>query len=343
MVQSTYPTISAKQVHKAWTTMSKTLWKKNIEPLPSVRALLSNLKDNVDILNLPEMEGIKQVAWVMKKIVSPLQGKIIKVGIDATYNTNSMHLELYTILGEHDNAGFPLSYCLLTMASSVEDRKCTRALEVWAAVLCDKYSLNLRFVHTDKDMAEIGATCISEHLLQLQMQNTNCVGGISMKWLVYDPLRARHKYGFIDLTFRPYGHSDPNDSKGKAPGEPRFSAHGGLPLTSSSPKSCRTPMHLDRSAQDTENNVGPSPPTGGNPNPGCVPMHLAGGSQDAENDTAGGRQEAGVELTASSKLTIQIPTSWRYHRAESIAKDELDEETTVGAWECTTQHFGRNG
>ncbi|KAH8985840.1 hypothetical protein EDB86DRAFT_2832929 [Lactarius hatsudake] len=102
MVQSTYPTISTKQVHKAWTTMSETLWKKNIEPLPSVRALLSDLKDDVDILNLPEIEGVEQVAWVMKKIISPLQGKIVEVGIDATYNTNSMHLELYAILGEHD-------------------------------------------------------------------------------------------------------------------------------------------------------------------------------------------------------------------------------------------------
>ena len=27
-------------------------------------------------------------------------------------NTNSRHLELYTILGEYDNAGFPLSYCV---------------------------------------------------------------------------------------------------------------------------------------------------------------------------------------------------------------------------------------
>ena len=27
-------------------------------------------------------------------------------------NTNSKHLELYSILGEYHNAGFPLAYCL---------------------------------------------------------------------------------------------------------------------------------------------------------------------------------------------------------------------------------------
>ena len=73
-------------------------------------------------------------------------------------NTNLRHLELYTILGEYDNTGSPLSYCLLTTASSVELRKCTQALEAWAAALHNEYRLKPRFVHTDKDMAEIGAS-----------------------------------------------------------------------------------------------------------------------------------------------------------------------------------------
>ncbi|KAF8811328.1 hypothetical protein BYT27DRAFT_7090256, partial [Phlegmacium glaucopus] len=47
--------------------------------------------------------------------------------------TNDKHLELCAVLGEYDNAGFPLSYCLLSTASSVEPRK-----------------------HSDRDMAEIG-------------------------------------------------------------------------------------------------------------------------------------------------------------------------------------------
>ena len=75
-----------------------------------------------------------------------------------TDNTNSRHLELYTVLGKYDNVGFPLSYCLLTTASSVEDGKHTKALEAWAATLHNKYGIVPRFVHTDKDMAEIGAS-----------------------------------------------------------------------------------------------------------------------------------------------------------------------------------------
>ncbi|KAH8976424.1 hypothetical protein EDB86DRAFT_2840982 [Lactarius hatsudake] len=300
MVQSTYPAISAKQVHKAWTTMSETLWKKNIEPLPSVRALLNDLKDDVDILNLPEMEGIEQVAWVMKKIISPLQGKIVEVGIDATYNMNSMHLKLYAILGEHDNAGFPLSYCLLTMASSVEDRNNPNDSE-------------------GKVPGEVSEQELQEGIIPLSGSDPNSLK-IHVSVL---SSQSQDNMSMVSLT------DGLPDSIW-----PRVSAHGGLPLTSGGPKSCCTPTHLDRSAQDAENYVGPLPPTGGNPNPGQSPLTGSNpNSRHAHMRLAGGRQEAGVEPTASSKLTIWIPTSWRYRRAESIAEDEPDEETTLGR--CT--------
>jgi hypothetical protein len=80
----TYPTVTAQQVHTAWTTMSETLWKWGNEQVVSVKALLGEHKDNVAMLDLPGMEGVEQVAWVMKNIVLPLQGKIVEIGIDAT-------------------------------------------------------------------------------------------------------------------------------------------------------------------------------------------------------------------------------------------------------------------
>jgi len=83
-VQMTYPYITANQVHAAWTTMSETLWKRDIRQIPSVRALLGELEDDVAILDLPAIEGVEQVGWVMKKIVLPLQGKLVEIGMDAT-------------------------------------------------------------------------------------------------------------------------------------------------------------------------------------------------------------------------------------------------------------------
>ena len=80
----TYPSISANQIHTAWTMMSETLWKWDREQLPSVKVLLGELKDDVAILDLPATEGVEQIAWVMKNIVAPRRGKIVEIGIDAT-------------------------------------------------------------------------------------------------------------------------------------------------------------------------------------------------------------------------------------------------------------------
>jgi hypothetical protein len=80
--------------NKAWATMSETLWKRSADQLLSVRALLSDLKGDVDILNLPEMESVEQIAWVMKKVIFPLKGKIVEIGIDATCKKQFTHRKL---------------------------------------------------------------------------------------------------------------------------------------------------------------------------------------------------------------------------------------------------------
>ena len=64
--------------------MSETLWKQDIQQIPSVKALLGELGDDSAILDLPAIEGVEQIAWVMKKIALPLQGKLVEIGIDAT-------------------------------------------------------------------------------------------------------------------------------------------------------------------------------------------------------------------------------------------------------------------
>ena len=89
-----YPSVAAQQIYNAWTTMSETLWKRSPEQLPSVLALLSDFGGIVDILRLPEIVGVEQVAWAMKKVISPLQGKIVEVGMDATCKKTLTHSKL---------------------------------------------------------------------------------------------------------------------------------------------------------------------------------------------------------------------------------------------------------
>ena len=84
----THPSVMANQVHVAWSKMSEALWKQDINQITSIKTLLGEYHDDVAldvaVLELPKMEGIEQVAWVMKKIVLPLWGKIVEIGIDAT-------------------------------------------------------------------------------------------------------------------------------------------------------------------------------------------------------------------------------------------------------------------
>jgi len=61
-------------------------------------------------------------------------------------------------MGEYDNAGFPMTYCLLSTATAIEPGKRKLAIAAWSRCLRDKYGVKPVFIHTDKDMAEIGAS-----------------------------------------------------------------------------------------------------------------------------------------------------------------------------------------
>ena len=64
--------------------MSETLWKRNSNQITSAKALLAEYEDDADLLTIPTMDGVKQVAWVMKRIANTLRGKIVEIGIDVT-------------------------------------------------------------------------------------------------------------------------------------------------------------------------------------------------------------------------------------------------------------------
>ena len=135
-------------------------------------------------------------------------------------------------------------------ASSVEDGKHTRALAVWAVALHSKFSVVPQFVHTDKDMAEIGTS----HRVWPNVKHQLCW------WHQHEALRRRLKgnlptspynaqqaadeYAFIKVTFKPYGCIDPNDSKGSILGEVHEQDAQGknaetTPLTSKDPNSIK--------------------------------------------------------------------------------------------------------
>lgn len=138
-------------------------------------------------------------------------------------NTNKGELELYAILGEYDGAGFPLSYCLLSTASSIEINKRTQALTAWATKLRDVYDIHPEFDHTDKDMAEIAMArtvwnakhqLCSWHLLKAVRER---LSQSKLATTPYRPLRAHAQFSFIDPTFTPPGQPDHSEYEGNMP------------------------------------------------------------------------------------------------------------------------------
>ena len=70
---------------------------------------------------------------------------------------NEANLELYSLLGELDNAGFPLTYCLLSTATAISSHKQTIALTAFLQQVQNKYNVTPSFTHVDKDFTEISA------------------------------------------------------------------------------------------------------------------------------------------------------------------------------------------
>jgi hypothetical protein len=83
-LQSLYPSITANQIHAAWTKMSETLWKRDPDQLTSAKLMLAEYSDDVDVFDIAKEAGVVQLCWAMKRILSSLKGKVIEIGMDAT-------------------------------------------------------------------------------------------------------------------------------------------------------------------------------------------------------------------------------------------------------------------
>jgi len=83
-IQDQHPSVTANQIHTAWTTMSEVRWKRDKDQLPSARHLLKEFSDDVDVFDVEPSKGVQQVCWGMKKIAMRLKGKVVEIGIDAT-------------------------------------------------------------------------------------------------------------------------------------------------------------------------------------------------------------------------------------------------------------------
>lgn len=151
-------------------------------------------------------------------------------------NTNSKDLELYSIMAEHDNAGFPMTYCLLSTATAIDLGKRKLAIAAWARCLRDMYSVKPLFIHTDKDMGEIGASKdVWEAKINLcwwhlrRAVRTRLAKG-KLSTSPYNLDKAMAEYDFIKPDFIPAGtRVDIDDYEGGAPDNELPPLVGGQP------------------------------------------------------------------------------------------------------------------
>jgi len=130
-------------------------------------------------------------------------------------NTNQGKLELYAVIGEHDNQGFPLAYCLVSTATTVADSKRKLALASFLSNLCDTYQLCPHFIHTDKDIAEIHAAQTtwpeSKHQLcwwHLHKALCERLAKSKLSTTAYNATQAHAEFLFIDTRFTPSSRPD---------------------------------------------------------------------------------------------------------------------------------------
>jgi hypothetical protein len=135
--------------------------------------------------------------------------------------TNQQNLELYGLMAEQDNSGIPVAYMLLSTASSIVPEKRIKALTSFLHCICETYRIQPRFVHTDKDMAEIKAVkatwATAKHQLcwwHVRRAIRQRLALVKMETSAYNPETANRVFGFIDKTWYPSSQPDPADNEG---------------------------------------------------------------------------------------------------------------------------------
>ncbi|KAI6030965.1 hypothetical protein F5J12DRAFT_779973 [Pisolithus orientalis] len=132
-------------------------------------------------------DGVEQICWGMKKISGMLEGKAVEIALDATYNTNAKHLELYSVLAEYDNAGFPLiqkpynSGLLAFVTIIMFTHGLSMSTRIWQKLLC--------WWHLWR--------AVQEWLAREKLSKTP-----------YHLLWANHEFSFISVDFQPLSTPD---------------------------------------------------------------------------------------------------------------------------------------
>ncbi|CAG8599326.1 15086_t:CDS:2 [Cetraspora pellucida] len=171
-----------------------------IDPKEIVLSIVNNILETINF----------KFNFGVKEIINNLGVKATEIGVDATYNTNKMNLELYSVLAEKDGIEFPLTYMLLTTATAINDGIHTlRVIEFF-----DKLhykGVNPTYIMTNKNSAQILAAKSIWPNAHIQLCFWHLKRTIKRqlslskkpKITQYSAEEANNEFFFIDLDFYP--------------------------------------------------------------------------------------------------------------------------------------------
>ncbi|KAF7314814.1 SWIM-type domain-containing protein [Mycena kentingensis (nom. inval.)] len=195
--------VSRAQVYNLWRERFEAAWKRDDQQLASAQKLLKEFSDVVDLFEpVGVPDDVVILAWGMRKIAGPLEGQVNEIAMDATRTQHELRNSLNCMRSwpSHDNAGFPLAYCLLSTTSSISLAKRKKSLTAFATCVRDKYNIQPEFIHVDKDIGEINAlrTVFPDAKISICWWHINDAVGkriksTKMSTTKYNPKRARQQ------------------------------------------------------------------------------------------------------------------------------------------------------
>ncbi|CAB4422541.1 unnamed protein product [Rhizophagus irregularis] len=179
------PDITQKQIHYWWTQIMKNNYQRDQDQLISSYSLLNERNYNIILMDLDG--DVKYIGFI-----TPLFQQLInkkEVLVDATYKTNALKYELYSVIGQIDGAGFSAAYLFLDNAKKNNGIR-TSILTSFFRELKNIGLKNIEYFLTDKDFSQISAA-------QTVWPTDNEPKNINQSSL----LNSKQQYDFIDTQW----------------------------------------------------------------------------------------------------------------------------------------------
>lgn len=203
MLEQDFPEITQKQIHAWWTVFIQNEFVRDINQVNSAKIFLDERKYRVIMFN--NYDGIKLLGFITS-FFDKFKGNK-EIFVDATYKTNALGYELYSVISQYDGSGFALAY--LFVEECKQDGARTEIIAEFFKILLDLGMNKLVYLYTDKDFAQISAAKQMWSNIKIQLcywhfkraLKKRLADNSQPKKITYSSHDANNSFDFIDINF----------------------------------------------------------------------------------------------------------------------------------------------